>query len=787
MQISRRLQAIAEMVTPGSRLADVGTDHGYVPIYLMQSKRIVFAVASDVRPGPLARAKQNIEEAGLSDYIEVRLSDGLAALKKGEADTILIAGMGGPLMERILQERLETACAAAELILQPQSEIPAFRRFLAKAGLCVTQEKMICEGGKYYLIMKAVPGRSYSLTASQERFGTILPAERCPVFLEYLAHEYQQQLQLLGRLSGLENERMIKRKHQVRQELAYLECARKGIEYMEQETITVVVDNQKRRYPKGTLYKKIVEDVQPQYENDILLVLQDRKIRELFEPCEMDCELVMCTAAERIGQKAYERSMILMMLKSVYDVAPKDSVEQVRVEFSLQEGIYCTIRGSQEPNASFLEAVERRMRKVCEADLPIVKIVKNTEDAIEDFKRHGMYDKVKLFEFRNVSKVNLYNLDGFEDYYYGSMVYSTGYLKYFRLHSYEDGFVLQLPETKNPKQVADFHPYKKLFEVQIRSTKWAQMLGIDTVGELNWRITKDDINELILVQEALQEKEIAEIADRIYMQPDIKIVLIAGPSSSGKTTFSHRLSVQLKTLGLKPHPIPVDNYFVNREETPVDENGIRNWEDIGAIDIERLNSDMLDLLSGKCVQLPTYNFITGKREFHKENRLQIGGEDILVLEGIHCLNEALTSRLEKKNKFKIYISALTTMNVDEHNRIATTDGRLIRRMVRDARTRGSSALDTIARWPSVRRGEENNIFPYQEEADVMFNSSLFYELSVLKQYAEPVLYSVDRNSPEIVEAERLLKFLGYFVGISGENVPANSLLREFIGGGCFQL
>ena len=318
-----------------------------------------------------------------------------------------------------------------------------------------------------------------------------------------------------------------------------------------------------------------------------------------------------------------------------------------------------------------------------------------------------------------------------------------------------------------------------------RSTKWGDMLGIDTVGALNDKITKENIHELVLVQEALQEKEIADIARMIYEQKEKRVVLIAGPSSSGKTTFSHRLSVQLKTLGLKPHPIPVDDYFVDRDKTPLDAYGQHDFECLEAIDVRLFNKDMLDLLAGERVQLPTYNFVTGKREYKEENNLQIGEKDILVIEGIHCLNEELTRYLPKENKFKIYISALTTLNVDEHNRIPTTDGRLIRRMVRDARTRGTNARATIARWASVRRGEEKNIFPYQEEADVMFNSALIYELAVLKQYAEPALFSISKEEPEYMEAKRLLKFLDYFVGVSSESVPINSILREFIGGGCF--
>lgn len=315
---------------------------------------------------------------------------------------------------------------------------------------------------------------------------------------------------------------------------------------------------------------------------------------------------------------------------------------------------------------------------------------------------------------------------------------------------------------------------------------WGDIQDIETVGALNDRITKENMQEAVLVQEAHQERQIGEIAKQIAERPDVKIVLIAGPSSSGKTTFSHRLSIQLRVNGLKPHPIAVDNYFVDREKTPKDENGNYNFECLEAIDIVRFNKDMKALLNGEEVYLPIFNFKTGKRmESTKPKKLE--SQDILVIEGIHCLNPKLTEMLDDSSKFKIYISALTQLNIDEHNRIPSTDGRLIRRIVRDARTRGTSASGTIAMWKSVRNGEEKNIFPFQEEADVMFNSSLLYELAVLKQYVEPLLFGVDKNSPEYAEAKRLLKFFDYFVGIGTEFIPTNSLLREFIGGGCFQV
>ena len=366
------------------------------------------------------------------------------------------------------------------------------------------------------------------------------------------------------------------------------------------------------------------------------------------------------------------------------------------------------------------------------------------------------------------------------------MVPSAGYLKYFKLFLYDEGFVIQMPEQSAPKVVPPFEPQNKLFQVLKESTKWGDMQGIETVGALNDKITKSDVHETVLVQEALQEKKIAEIAAQIAKRPELKFILIAGPSSSGKTTFSHRLSVQLRANGLVPHPIAVDNYFVEREENPRDETGAYDYECLEAVDVKLFNQQLQDLLAGKEVVIPNFNFVTGHKEYGTKTK-KLGPNDVLVIEGIHCLNPKLTEHLPDENKFRIYISALTQLNIDEHNRIPTTDGRLLRRIVRDARTRGASAQKTINMWPSVRRGEERNIFPYQEEADVMFNSALIYELAVLKIYVEPLLFGISPDVPEYQEAKRLLKFLDYFVGIGSENVPTNSLLREFIGGGCFHV
>lgn len=555
---------------------------------------------------------------------------------------------------------------------------------------------------------------------------------------------------------------------------------------MEKNIYEVRVNGEVRKYEEGTTYERIAKDFASQYENRIVLACTGNKLRELTKTIKGDCDLKFITTGDSVGNKTYRRSMCLMLVKAVHDICGHQKSCKVRIDFSVDKGLYCKVYGNVELNETFLKRVEERMREMVAMAMPIKKRTVHTDEAVRLFQQHGMHDKERLFGYRRVSKVNLYSMNEFEDYYYGYMVPDASYLPYFKLHLYEEGFVIQMPTKENPTVVPPFRPRQKLFHVLNESSKWGEMLGIETVADLNETITKGNIQEMILVQEALQEKKIGDIAGTIALRGNVKFILIAGPSSSGKTTFSHRLSIQLRAHGMIPHPIAVDNYFVDRERTPRDQDGNYNFECLEAIDVEQFNRDLTRLLQGEEVVLPTFNFKTGKQEFNTPPK-KLGEQDVLVIEGIHCLNDALTYQLPKENKFKIYISALTQLNIDEHNRIPTTDGRLLRRMVRDARTRGTDARKTIAMWPSVRRGEEENIFPYQEEADVMFNSALIYELAVLKQYAEPVLFGIDKDCEEYMEAKRLLKFLDYFVGVGSEHVPANSLLKEFIGGGCFHI
>ncbi|NDO50610.1 nucleoside kinase [Lachnospiraceae bacterium MD335] len=548
----------------------------------------------------------------------------------------------------------------------------------------------------------------------------------------------------------------------------------------------VTVGGKTREYPAGITYGEIATVYQKDYPHQIALAVRDGKIRELFKKVDRDCTVEFLTLTDDTGHKTYNRTAILILMKAIQEVVGADKIEKIKLEFAIGNGLYCSKKGDFEVTDALVAEVKAKMQEYINKDLYVIKRSMPLEEANIIFSEQKMEDKVNLFKYRGSSTVNVYNLDGYKDYYYGYMLPSTGYVKHFDLRKYEDGFVLILPEKKNPEVLEEFKPLPKLFHAMSIATDWGEKLGVDTVADLNDEIRAGRFNELVLVQEALQERRISEIASDIVSRGGVKFVMIAGPSSSGKTTFSHRLSVQLKTHGLVPHPIAVDDYFVNRENTPRQPNGDYDFECLEAIDMKQFNEDMLKLLAGERVELPTFNFVTGKREY-KGNYKQLGPDDVLVIEGIHGLNDKMSYALPAESKYKIYISALTSLNIDEHNRIPTTDGRLLRRMVRDARTRGATAKRTIQMWPSVRNGEEENIFPFQESADAMFNSALIYELAVLKQYAEPLLYNIEKGEPEYFEAVRLLKFLSYFLGVSTEELPKNSIVREFVGGSCFKV
>ena len=550
--------------------------------------------------------------------------------------------------------------------------------------------------------------------------------------------------------------------------------------------ITVKINGEERQYPQGATYEDVANDYQQEYENLIALAARDGKIRELFKKLTRDCEVTFFTLKDDVGNKTYVRSATMLFLKAVFDVYGREAAQSCRVEFAIGNGSYISPKGKINATEENAAKIRNRMRELVEAKTPFLKRSYSLDNAMELFRKEGMQDKEKLFRYRRGSFVNIYEMDGYYDYYYGYMLPNAGYVKWFDVIAYEDGFMLLLPDKKDPTHVKPFQERKLLFRTLKESEEWGKEIGIETVGDLNDQICRGSLSELILVQEAQQERKIGEIAKSIVDRGGVKFVMIAGPSSSGKTSFSHRLSIQLKTLGKTPHPIALDDYFVNREFTPRDENGDYNFECLEAIDVKQFNDDMCRLLAGERVELPSFNFKTGKREY-KGNFKQLGPDDILVIEGIHGLNEKTSYALPEESKYKIYISALTNINIDEHNRIPTTDGRLLRRMVRDARTRGADARRTIDMWASVRRGEEQNIFPFQEDADAMLNSVLIYELAVLKQFAEPLLFQIDKGEPEYYEAKRLLKFLEYFLGVTSESLPNNSLCREFVGGSCFNV
>lgn len=547
--------------------------------------------------------------------------------------------------------------------------------------------------------------------------------------------------------------------------------------------IELTIEGEKKEYDDSLSYEEIVKD----YSNDkesIALVIENGKLRELIRKPKNGAVVSFVKFNETAGNKCYIRTAVLVAVKAVRDILGDDISKQVKCEFSIGPGYYFSPKGEFTIDDAFVAKLKNRMKEIVDADLPITKDSVDIDAAKKMFVDAGMPDKEKLFKYRKSSFVNVYSVDGYDDYYYGFMLPRTGYIKAFDIVKYKEGFVLVFPDKKDFSKIPEFKPLEKLYNAMMTTTGWGNMLGVDTVGDLNNKISEGSISDIILIQEALMERRIGEIAKEIAAKNGVKFIMIAGPSSSGKTSFSYRLSIQLATYGLKPHPIAVDDYFVNREDTPIDENGNYNFECIEAIDTKQFNEDMLALLEGKKVEIPSFNFKTGKREY-KGNYKQLGADDVLVIEGIHCLNDKMSYALPVESKFKIYISALTCLNIDEHNRIPTTDVRLLRRMVRDARTRGTQAQGTIRMWPSVRRGEEENIFPYQESADATFNSALIYELAVLKQFAEPLLFQIAPGEPEYFEARRLLKFLDYFLGISSEKLPNNSLVREFVGGSVF--
>lgn len=532
---------------------------------------------------------------------------------------------------------------------------------------------------------------------------------------------------------------------------------------------------------KDKLLYDIVKENYEDTELPAVLGMVNGKYYELSSHLEEGGIFEAVSLNNPMGNNAYSRTLQFILIKAVQDIFPNS---KITIEHSISKGLYGEIHMDKALDEEDITRIKSRMQEIIDSDTVINKISIEREKAIEIFKDYGMMDKVKLLGFVASDTVKLYDLQGRYDYFYGPMAYSTGAVKYFDLIYYEPGFILRYPPLESPVEIPEFVEYRKLSRIFKETEEWLNILGVGDVGSLNEKIVSGEIIDIIRVSEALHEKKIAYIADMIAERKEVKVILIAGPSSSGKTTFANRLSIQLRVNGLIPKAISLDDYFINRDSTPLDEEGKPDFESIDALDLELFNKHLNLLMDGEEVEIPTYNFLTGMREWNG-NLLKLPQNGVLVIEGIHGLNERLTSSVLDNNKFKIYISALTQLNVDNHNRIATTDVRKIRRIVRDTLSRGYSAEVTLTLWPSIKRGEERNIFVYQEKADVMFNSTLVYELCVLKSYAVSELEKIKPDSPVYYEALRLKSFLGFFKEIEKELVPDNSILREFIGGSWF--
>lgn len=536
-------------------------------------------------------------------------------------------------------------------------------------------------------------------------------------------------------------------------------------------------------YKDGTSLLEISRDFQDKFPSTIVAARVNNMLRELTYIPEGDVELEFVDLTSEDGERIYVRSLSCVFIRAAREIIKGC---RVSIEHSLGNGIYCEIHGDRSITESDVLAIEKRMREIIQKDIPFIKESIPLEEAVEMFEKDGQLDKVRLLKYRKRPFINIYSCGWFKDYFYGYMVPSTGFLKKFGLKFYPPGLILQFPNRYSPGDIPPYIDQPKLAAVFKEAEQWGEILGVADVGSLNERISMGRGRELVRIAEALHEKKIAQIADEIAQHSDrLRVILIAGPSSSGKTTFAQRLSVQLKVNGLRPVSVSLDDYFVNRDMTPRDENGNYDFESIEAIDLALFNRQLVELIEGKKVEVPTYNFQKGVREY-RGNMLQVEKNQPIIIEGIHGLNERLTSSIPKENKFKIYVSALTQLNIDDHNRIPTTDTRILRRIVRDSQFRSNDALNTIKMWPSVRRGEEKYIFPFQEDANVMFNSALIYELSVLKRYAEPLLQKIDSRYREFPKARILLKFLDYFLPFDEEDeIPPNSIIREFIGKSCF--
>lgn len=544
------------------------------------------------------------------------------------------------------------------------------------------------------------------------------------------------------------------------------------------DEITVIYNKEKKHYKKGISLLEISKDYEKLYQHKILAAKVNNSIEPLTYQLEEDAEIDFYDMSSNIGNKIYERTAILVLSKAVLD----EYREQVRIEHSIDKGIYCTINNL---TVEKLKTIKNRMKEIIEESHPIEKLNISRIKAIKYYETRKMYDKVNLLKYLSNSYVTIYKLDNIYDYMYGEMALNTSYITDFNLEYVNDsGFALMLPFTYDDNKVNNYKHHEKLFNSVMDYVEWSNKIGMRNVSDLNEMLSKGKWNDLIFMSEALYNKNLLDIAKTIATNKDIKMVLIAGPSCSGKTTTSKKLAMFLESEGLNPVALSVDDYFKERIETPVDENGFKDYESIDAIDTNLFNEQLNKLINGEEVVIPTYNFIKGEKEY--KNKLKLKENGILIIEGLHSLNDELTKTIPSNNKYRIYISPLTSLNLDNHNRLNTTDNRLLRRIVRDNLTRGYNASDTLESWQRVRKGETKYVFPYQDKSDIVLNTSLIYEMNVLKVYAEPLLFSVDSSDPNYMEAIRLVNLLRMILPMPSTSIPLDSVMREFIGNGCFE-
>lgn len=551
---------------------------------------------------------------------------------------------------------------------------------------------------------------------------------------------------------------------------------------MKNDQIKVVVNQQEIQVKRGTLLGEVASLV-PQGEGAVVARVNN-DIFGFQSPLTEDCQVEFFNTVSEDGMRAYRAGLVFLFVRAASEVLPNC---QVHIKHSLNNGLYGEIDHSHPVIEKDIRAIEERMRELVAEDIPFERKVVSLAEARDIYAKQGFADKLRLLEQRNGEHVIMYNFGWFHDYLSSAIVPSSSYLQHFKLRYYLPGFILEYPRRANPEQILDYVEQGKLFNVFFKAEQWQKNISIPDVASLNECISKGGFGDLVRVSEANHENQINEIAKQISEERDrLRIILVAGPSSSGKTTFAHRLSVQLRVHGLWPVAIGLDDYFVDRDHTPLDEEGNADFEALEAIDIELFNEHLTKLIQGEEVHIPTFDFKSGTRKWNGK-KLRVRSDQPIIIEGIHGLNDKLTSSIPKGRKFKIYVSALTNLNLDHHTRISTTDVRMLRRMIRDNQFRGHDARATIERWPSVRRGEHRHIFPFQEDADVMFNSTLVYELAVLKPLAQELLEDITPVDPQYSEARRLLRFLSHFYEVTNwDAIPCNSILQEFIGGSCFE-